>query len=180
MTDLSRLPIDPHVTAILVELAGPLNMFFELRANGSGEVARLVDKVESRLMQALLEGREIGHVGRYAFGVAKNVLREYWRSEERERLALKSFAFQQAEVAELDLSWMDDNREMLETLRACLLLERPKVREFILRFYNAEDHLTARAQIAEDLNLSPNALYIRASRVRKRLRKCVERRLPPQ
>lgn len=102
----------------------------------------------------------------YFYAVAKKVILEYSR---------------RPKIVEMPAALIekDSPAENLETyyecLDKCLQTFSPAQRDFITEYYSEEKRakLAARKKMEQDLNISNDALRIRAFRVRKILQKCV-------
>jgi RNA polymerase sigma factor (sigma-70 family) len=138
----------------------------------------LADDTINRVARRLWEGRQIWTTepASYFYGVARNVLREYWASPEREFAALESLPplahphsdalrRQEAESEQLHI----DRR--LDCLGVCLNQLSAESRELILDYYHGEkgERIRHRRQMAERLGIPQNALRIRVHRIRERL-----------
>lgn len=153
--------------------------FFACRHCASPE--DLADETIDRVARRIGEGKEIWTINpaSYFYGVARNVLREYWDSVERENLPLEYLPIlaepceQPATVIDEQTGWTVDM--MLEALEHCLRALSPENRELILEYYQGEgrSRIQTRQSIAERLHLQPNALRIRVHRIREKLERNV-------
>ena len=160
--------------------------FFECRRSATPE--DLADDTINRVARRLLEGRTIqtGNPASYFYGVARNVLKEYWDARTRAPASLESqppSALRSPDPRRLEERVFE--RELkerrLECLDRCLEELSPKDRDLIRQYYQGETavKIENRRRLAGTLGIPPGALRIRALRIRERLEACVERRLTP-
>lgn len=131
----------------------------------------LADDALNRVSRRLHEEEAIADAppARYCYIVAKFVFLESLRNPEHRRVDRPSSALSEpAAVAELpDI--------LLECLERCLAQLTDADRELILEYYRGEHRLKIdqRRAMAVRLALTPNALSIRACRIRGKLEQCV-------
>jgi DNA-directed RNA polymerase specialized sigma24 family protein len=146
--------------------------FFSSKAAGAS-ADELADDVVLRIVENTRSGTHIENVSMYAFGVARRVWLEHLRNPSRTFEPLLEDRHPAATVA----PEAEPSRD-LECLDRCLLALRPGDRALILRFYGESDdglkNKERRKRLAEELQISANALLLRASRLRQALRGCVE------
>lgn len=182
---LGALAADRDTAASRYEaIRARLLKFFECR--GCPIPEDLADDTINRVARRLYEGRQIwtSEPASYFYGVARNVLREYWASPERgfERLdALPPLAHPQTDgrrhlEAESERLYAE---RRLDWLIACLDQLPAESRELILDYYRGDrgERIRHRQQLAERLGIPPNALRIRAHRIRERLERQFSERL---
>jgi RNA polymerase sigma factor (sigma-70 family) len=150
--------------------------FFECR--GCALPEDLADEAINRVARRLDEGQQIwtAEPASYFYGVARNVLKEYWVSPERQFAPLDTLplpahpytdALKHQEVecqrlhAERRLDWLAVGLDQLPA----------ESRELILDYYQGDhrERIRHRKQIAERLGIPLNALRIRVYRIRERL-----------
>lgn len=102
----------------------------------------------------------------YFYAVAKNVFREWTRKPREEELPEKA-TFNESNNKEAEL------RD--RCLTKCLETLSVKQSEFIVEYYKRDkkQKIELRKQMAKELNLSSEALRVRAFRIRSILQKCV-------
>jgi len=130
----------------------------------------LTDAVIDRVARRLANGERIrsSESMRYIYGVAHNVLREWWKAERRQQESLS--AVPSLETPSPDLERRDT------CLRHCLDATHPDHRRLLLQYYRGvgrakiEDHNA----LARQLGVTPNALRIRIHRLKSELQRCVE------
>jgi DNA-directed RNA polymerase specialized sigma24 family protein len=128
----------------------------------------LADDVLNRVARRLEEEGAIseGPPERYCYIVAKFVFLESLRNPERLRTDL---------VPETLAAPPDADDERLERLDRCLEQLTAADRHLILDYYRGDQRgrIEQRRELAAQLSMTPNALALRASRLRARLEKCV-------
>jgi DNA-directed RNA polymerase specialized sigma24 family protein len=124
----------------------------------------LADKTINRVARRLndIAGTYTGDPAPYFYGVAKMVYLEYLRKKPD----LPSLPSVQA---------TGYDEEKCECLRQCIAQLTPKNQELIMAYYGegAKVNADKRKKIAEQMGMEPNALWVRAHRIRERLRECV-------
>jgi DNA-directed RNA polymerase specialized sigma24 family protein len=136
---------------------------------------RLADDVLNRVARRLEEEGGIPDPpARYCYIVARFVFLESLRSAERLHVELP------AEVRGPDFSDSVDSR--LECLEKCIMGLPAGDRDLIVQYYPDEQRsrLEHRRELAARLSLTPNALAIKACRIRARLERCVDECLKRQ
>jgi DNA-directed RNA polymerase specialized sigma24 family protein len=140
------------------------------------------DTTVDRVASLVAEGAEVHTANRYAlfYGVATNLLREHWRGAERQRLALQGLGHQQVQAESPDetLTRHDElvnDEKRRRCLRRCLSLLPADSLALIRRYYGHGDILdkNQRKQLAGELNVSVNALRVRAHRIRAEVGRCI-------
>jgi DNA-directed RNA polymerase specialized sigma24 family protein len=136
----------------------------------------LADETLSRVARRLSEEGTITNVvpAQYCYIVARFVLLEYVRSAERQRAPLL-YDVRDRGGADADAQ---RHERLLSRLDACLAQLPADDRELIVAYYAGDgpSRIAARRDLAQRLRLTGNALTIRASRVRERLRVCLAAR----
>jgi RNA polymerase sigma factor (sigma-70 family) len=157
---------------------------FEWR--GCAHAEECADETFNRVARKIAEGTLISANDPYSYfhGVALNVLREYWRNEERAATTLEQAAqLQGLSVAPEDLLLREtEQREkdrLLEYLSHCLQKLPPESLELITNYHQGEEipNKTRRKELAQSLGIPLNALRIRAYRIRSAIEECVRKRL---
>lgn len=160
--------------------------YFECRGCRSPE--DLADDTINRVARRLYEGRQIWTTepASYFYGVARNVLREYWASPERAFATLEALpplAHPHTEARKHQAS--DGEQEgverHLERLADCLNQLPAESRKLILDYYEGEkgERIQRRKQMADRLGIPQNALRIRVHRIRERLERHFSQSLRP-
>lgn len=150
------------------ELRGRLVRFFEWQTCPFPEDH--ADEAINRVAHKLVQGEEIRAPSSYSFGVARMLLLEIRKEQERERRALH-------ELPATDTASHDDDfsEAGLECLRQCLESLLPDDRELLMHYYQGEkgEKIENRRSLAERLRVSLNTLRMRALRLREKLEACV-------
>ncbi|HEY8020524.1 MAG TPA: hypothetical protein VIH93_05465 [Thermoanaerobaculia bacterium] len=132
----------------------------------------LADEAINRVARRLAQGMEIRATNPFAYfcGVAHHVAQEMLRERERERRAFVAAGAQAADA--------DPEFELrLACLKACLERLPADQRRLILQYHQGSDRVRGRQRLAHELGIAPNALRIRAHRLRRKLEECCARRL---
>ena len=141
----------------------------------AGEVMKRVEPKVPELMEKFSEEED---PARYFYGVAQILVRENRRTaarfsefEEESGLGVVAYPVEPdaVDVYELKLGHLDH----------CLDQLSERDREIVLQYYqfDSESKLADRKRLAERFSLTMNALWIRASRLRTRVRNCVRERI---
>lgn len=133
---------------------------------GCAEAEDLADETINRVISKLdeIENQFTGERARYFFGVANKVYMEYSRRKPP----------QPPPIPEEDSRRIEQSYRCLEECIGRLSSEN---RELLLHYYQAEGRakIEQRKLLAEKLGIAPNALRIRAYRIRAGLQECVEK-----
>jgi RNA polymerase sigma factor (sigma-70 family) len=157
------------------QLRTRLLRFFEWR--GAESPDELSDETLDRVSLKLFQGELILDLSGYVYGVARNVLRESWEKQQRQRSVIEAVA-EQALVSRETEGVSDDAEQEIEILRClerCLGKLSAENRELIIAYYQQEKgaKIQNRRQLASRLGIPINALRIRVFRIRERLELCV-------
>ena len=103
---------------------------------------------------------------RCCLAFVENVHREHIRDKRKQVNAVPPPASRSAEVLEIED----------QCLKHCLESLERNDGDLFERYFDGEGRarIVARQKLAEELNLTPNALRIQAHRIRKKMRKCME------
>jgi len=144
----------------------------------------LVDETIDRVCWRLAEGEVIRRPDPFLYfhGVAKNVLREAWQTQEatKTRQAPAGMGFSRSgDDHAPPVDGVDEAMERearLSCLERCLDHLGATEQELIARYYGGQgsELIERRRRMAEEMGIPLNALRIRAYRVRVRLAACVE------
>jgi DNA-directed RNA polymerase specialized sigma24 family protein len=152
-----------------------LVFYFESRGAFDGD--SLADDTLNRVALRLEEGLEVPRTEfqHYLYGVARNVLREYWRKaakterlEDRPVAREPSFDPREPEGPDPEVH--------LRCVRHCVAELDAEDREIIHRYHAAQGRARAdvRKSLADRLGIGLNALRIRTYRIRRALDACLE------
>jgi RNA polymerase sigma factor (sigma-70 family) len=116
----------------------------------------------------------------YFHGVARNVLKEYWRKPERKSSSLEAILPSQQpgedpSAVEEEASAQQTQERQYQCLNRCVQNLSPEYQELIVQYYYAQGRtkIQNRNRLAEELKITVNALRIRAHRIREDLEGCV-------
>jgi DNA-directed RNA polymerase specialized sigma24 family protein len=123
----------------------------------------LADEVLNRLARKTMEGVEIPHLDRFAFGIARLVIQEEGRKRRSRQTVLREF--------QASGQGNGSDSRGLAAIELCLAALPPDRRELIERYYGGD-----RSALARELGISINALRNRALRIREELYNCVLRK----
>jgi DNA-directed RNA polymerase specialized sigma24 family protein len=165
---MARLDPDTERAGAAYEaLRRALIAFFAWR--GAGTPDELADEVLDRLAARLGEGVAVENVPRFARGIARLVLLEYWRRPDARPGSLDDGGVTHPFAA-------DPPEDVLHGCLERCLSELPREgRELILGYYGAHGRLRieGRKRLAAAVGASETALRNRAQRLRDRLERCV-------
>jgi DNA-directed RNA polymerase specialized sigma24 family protein len=165
---LAALDADPERAGELYEqLRRKLVSLFMWR--GSATPDELADETLDRLARKIDEGEVVRNVPHYVGGIARLVWLESLKAEARERSALEELGG----ASRVDPAHEESARAVC--FESCLANLPAESRALILDYYREEKtaKIALRKQLAEKLGTPPNALRIRAHRIRVQLETCV-------
>ena len=145
---------------------GLIKIFTARRCTDAEDLAdETINRVSHRVAQ--LRESYVGDPATFFYGVAKRVM-----LEEKVRKPQDASAQFPSEALEAP----QDDEYRYTCLEKCMAELDPQSRELILQYYLQAGRLKidARARLAEQLNIEPNALRVRVHRIRERLHKCIE------
>jgi DNA-directed RNA polymerase specialized sigma24 family protein len=141
------------------------------------------DKTIDRVARRVFEGATLDVKDPYLYfhGIALNVIREYWRGQQKHahedidetsplELSTESPAQKMEQEFERDVA-----EQRYDCMRKCMVNLPQETRDFIVEYHRGERHKEVRKAMCEKLQIPMNALRIRAFRVREGLEKCVEK-----
>lgn len=157
------------------EVRARLMRFFEWQ--GCIYPEEYTDQTINRVARKLSEGVEVLAADPYVYfaGVARMVLKEYWRRSERMPTdSIKVEPRDNQPEAEAEMKRLLLERR-LQCMEACLQALAPKSRELITEYYREEERVKTktRKRLAERLGIPMNALRIRCCRIRNSLEECI-------
>jgi RNA polymerase sigma factor (sigma-70 family) len=165
---LALFSADPNEAAAkYLAMRRRLQRFFEW--NGFSNSEDLVDEAIRRVARRLAEGTEISNVNAFFAGVAKNIIREPNPPIKR-TVNLDDIPEPVAPEPEPDY----EKERRLQCLEKCLDKLTAANRTLILGYYDDENQINSRKELADSLGIAMNALRIRACRVRSALEACVK------
>jgi DNA-directed RNA polymerase specialized sigma24 family protein len=114
----------------------------------------------------------------YFHGTALNVLREFWRGEQKHKTEdIENVTLSTDSPEEKMLDNFEERKKAakFDCMRNCLLQLSDETREFIVKYHHGERKKDVRKEMAEKEKVPLNVLRIRACRVRTDLEKCADR-----
>ena len=129
------------------------------------------DETINRVIRKIDEGEEVRDVIAYAHGVARRLLLEVFKKQEREQIGIDELPPLVAQPEE------QDNENGVLCLRRCLNRLPEESRQLIVLYYQGEKSakIENRKRLAEGLSVTLGALRYRAFDLRQRLQGCIER-----
>lgn len=178
---LARLDVErERAAAKLEKIRRKLMKFFECQGCLSPE--EYTDETIDRVAKTIDQGVAIRTTdpSLYFHGVARNVLKEYWRKPERKWAPFDSLLPSQhpgENPAELEAQELENQTmaRRYHCLQRCAQELPPAYRELIVQYYHAAGRVKIenRNRLAKEMNITVNALRIRAHRLRAELEVCV-------
>jgi DNA-directed RNA polymerase specialized sigma24 family protein len=145
------------------EIRTKLIKYFSPTSQSDAEA--LADETINRVARRLNEIKDqvYGERVRYFYGVARKVQMEYLRRK-------------QPRPGPEPISDPDLVETEYRCLEECVAKLSAENRELVMRYYDAEgrERIDQRKLLAEELGIAPNALRIRAYRIRAELQKCLK------
>jgi len=164
------------------DLRRKLILYFDRRNCLSPE--DLADETLNRVARRLEEAGSITNIepAKFCFIKAREVLLEYWRNPERNRIELDDpkaptpAARNTSAAGNPNFQW-EEKEKGLECLDQCLQRLEPEDRDLIIRYYYGEKRIKIdnHQKMARQLGISDKTLALRALRIRKRLEVCVNK-----
>jgi len=137
-------------------------------------IEELADEVIDRVAKKVREiSKEYsGDVTRYFYGVAQHVAQENMRDQ------AKFLELQEAKKISVPDDPENDDSIADDSLSYCLEQLNERDRELILAYYRYDQPLkkACHRRLADELGITMNALWIRVSRIRSLLERCLEKR----
>lgn len=147
--------------------------FFEARGSHSPEDH--TDETINRVARRVEEGENVREPARYFYGVARLLWMETLRLREKEPIALELAPPAVAIDHEVQENLVQERERRLDCFEVCLHQLPPANRVLIVEYYKEEKGLKIeqRKRQAGLLNMSQNALRLRACRIRGDLGQCI-------
>jgi RNA polymerase sigma factor (sigma-70 family) len=156
--------------AIYAELHDKLVNLFTWKRPGRDPLP-LADQVIDRVCRHILEGRDIQQIASYCFGVARFIALEDSRKAKEDELDDTKRPLHKPPNIEETLTEEEQHAINKKCSKLCLQELNEHDREFIIK-YSTEN--PPREQLAAELKITDVAMRQRASRIRKKLKTCVE------
>lgn len=147
------------------------------RWNHADVPEELADEVLDRLARRLsCPESEILDPARFAVGIARLLLKEHFREEDRREAALAIMAQSYSDSANRELEFVLQE-ERITLLEECLQAIPVHSRNLFERYFSTggREQIQQRQQLAEEHGISVNALRNRVMRIREKLEKSYER-----
>lgn len=153
-----------------------LTTFFEHR--GCQNAAEHTDDVFNRVARRLDEGATIyaNKPESYFYAVARNVLKEYWEKPQPAELDLIEEPQQDPLDGAREREKEIEKDQLFECQKECVQWLARDLRDLAIQYYQDEPGTKMkkkREQLARQLGMTPNALRIKACRIRDKLEDCV-------
>jgi len=155
-----------------------LQKFFECR--GCSTPCDLADETINLVARKIARGQQIigDELARYFYGVARNVIRGYWRHSARFGQSTESLtpayhpSEDPVEAARLTLERRRSDRR-IERLERCLRTLTDENREAIIKYYGCEggSKISGRRMLAREMGIHSNALRLRVHRIKMKLKR---------
>lgn len=155
--------------------------FFEAR--GSHSPIDHADETINRVARKLEEGESVQDINRYFYGVARLLLKETHRARDKEPIALDVAAAPTIFANRDEQEQLRVEEELrLNCFEVCLSKLPAAQRSLIIEYYREEQavKIDQRKRQAQALNMSLNALRLRACRIRGELEVCINSCLEPE
>jgi len=138
----------------------------------------VLDRVARRVAASASDDEAVRQPEKFAAGVARMLLREGWRAQKANLHMISSFQQQSEDHDRLQHEQREMER-LSALLEECLNELPPQHRDLIRRYYSTESRsqIDGRKQLAEEFNISLNALRNRALRIRGDVERKARKRL---
>lgn len=140
---------------------------------GIRDPANAADETINRAAMKIAEGVPVPDVGNYCMGIARNVIKEILRSQQRESQAFLRF------LACLDDDAGEEVARIDQTLRPCFELLADDEKKLLVAYcevMRGRIRAEHRRELAVSMNTTVQALRMRVNRLREVLTECVEKR----
>ena len=148
--------------------------FFEAR--GSESTAEHADETINRVARRITEGENVENIFNYVYGVARLVWLEALRARHKSNIPLDLAPVPIAPNHEEQHREQLGKEQRFKCFEDCLGELPEKSRIMVVDYYREEagSKMEHRKRQAQALKMSPNALRLRASRIRNELATCIE------
>jgi len=152
------------------ELHRMITMLCEARGCNP-DAEELADKTLDIVARRIQKGLQIVPLTPFIYGVARNVIRDYWDSRKRKKTESL------IEDVAVEPNNTRDREQWDDCLERCLKELSPDCQYLIREFYreNKQAKSDHRKALARQLGITVNALVIRAFKIRRNLEPCVRR-----
>lgn len=130
------------------------------------------DEIINRVARKIDEGVAIANVFSYSYGVAKMVLKEFWREADK----IRTLAQTLSATINPNEAFNQDEDVKLRCFDSCLERLSKENQKLLLDYYQEERHakIELRRKLAEQMKIPLNALRIRVHRIRRTLEECMK------
>lgn len=155
------------------EIQRKLITFFECRK--CLEAERLADVSINRVIRRYFEGEDIRTPMGYLYGVAKIIFLEYLAEQKQQRAGYDYLTHTGEPTSEQAEG--DGNDDLHLCFDGCMAELKDEDRKFIKQYYEElrRKKIDTRKSMAQELEISPNAVALRAFHIRERLRRCINK-----
>lgn len=137
----------------------------------------------NRVTRRVFEGAEVSKEKPYLYfhGIALNVIREFWRSQQKHKhedfeSVAPSELTAENPTEQMEAEFEEQKRaNRYACMNRCVQNLPDEIRQFIIKYHHGERKKDVRKEMAEAEKVGLNVLRIRACRIRTDLEKCVER-----
>jgi hypothetical protein len=138
----------------------------------------VLDRVTRRVSASTSDDESVRQPEKFAAGVARMLLREGWRAQKANVQMIASFQVQSAGLPRLQQEQRELER-LSELLEECLQELSEQNQHLIRSYYSVESRsqIDGRKRLAEEFNISLNALRNRALRIRGEVERKARKRL---
>jgi hypothetical protein len=138
----------------------------------------VLDRVTRRVSTSTSDDESVRQPEKFAAGVARMLLREGWRAQKANVQMIASFQMQSADQDRLQKEQRELER-LSELLEECLQELSEQNQHLIRSYYSVESRsqIDGRKKLAEEFNISLNALRNRALRIRGEVERKARKRL---
>lgn len=148
-----------------------LNRYFEWQSCCAAE--ELADETIDRVAKKITHGQQIENLGGFFYGVARLVLKEFQRKEQKQQ---RAFANLPTSTEDVDNNEEDDAAEVrLECNKKCLKDLTDIDRDLIVAYCQPDGRskMERRQDLATKLGIKRENLRLKVYRIREKLDKCV-------
>jgi hypothetical protein len=137
---------------------------------GVADPTAAADEALDRAARRIAEEAEVPDINKFCLGIARFIIKEGWRLNNRESTAFLEFL-------KLHDRPTDDEKDRFSLMKTCfeqLFVQDRKLLNSYCAGPSGRARATYRLELAEQLNLTIKALRVRVTRLRKDLEDCVK------
>jgi RNA polymerase sigma factor (sigma-70 family) len=164
---------DQGIVELFESMRDKMVIFFEVRHCIDPE--ELADETLERVLQKLCQGTEVSDLIRYSYGVAKNIFHEHLRRERAKQKYVEAEKHRSGPDPSDDTDDAALREQRLQYLEDCLARLSEQGRSLLSEYYKFTGQLKLdhRKKMAEELNISREALTLRVFHLKRKLKKCI-------